>query len=88
VAIKEENNILLITISSFGNIIPEHEKSKLFSRGFRSTVHNSKVDGTGMGLHNAYKILKHFHSEVSYSTQIENSLIGWNNFTIKCSKIF
>lgn len=88
VSIKNESKKVIITISSFGILIPEHEREKLFTRGFRSDVHKKSNDGTGMGLHNAYKILKHYSSEIKYkATECNSDKLGWNNFVITCNEV-
>ena len=89
VIIKEaqKNNDVVITISSFGKIIPEEDKKFLFTRGFRSSAHNQR-EGSGMGLHNASRILQRFQASLSYSNEIVETEIGWNSFTITCSDTF
>ncbi len=88
IKLKEKSNHLEICVFSFGQLIPEEEAQKLFTKGFRSSVHRLK-DGTGMGLHNANKILQLFNCDLTYS--IQNSLpspsvsVGWNVFSIICS---
>ncbi|MBX7153356.1 MAG: HAMP domain-containing histidine kinase [Bacteriodetes bacterium] len=92
VIIKEiSNNEVVVSVHSYGNIIPEHEVLNLYTRGFRSTAH-SKKEGTGMGLYNARGILKKFDAELEYhnhshSTMPDNTVIGWNIFDIKCKVI-
>jgi two-component system sensor histidine kinase ArlS len=87
VIIKEHTNDVCITISSFGKIIPEKDRNSLFTRGFRSSAHSVK-EGSGMGLHNAYRILHRFNSTLNYSSEIVKEDIGWNKFTIVCKETF
>ena len=86
VIIKDCESFVQITISSFGKIIPVGEREKLFGRTFRSSVHN-KIDGTGMGLHNASKLLVHFNSTLEYHTAEQDDM-GWNNFIITCNNVY
>lgn len=87
--IEDVNRITEIRIKSYGLIIPGDEQPKLFSKGFRSTVHRQSNEGTGMGLHNAHEIVKLFNGSLSYSCQILNTVnsyqIGWNCFRITLS---
>lgn len=88
IKLKEKSNHLEISVFSFGQLIPEEEALKLFSKGFRSSVHRWK-DGTGMGLHNAKKILQLFNCDLTYSTQNNSStssvFVGWNVFSVICN---
>ncbi len=87
VEVKDENERTLISVSSFGLIIPEKDRNKIFSRGFRSESHKV-IGGTGMGLHNANEILKVFNSKLIYSASESQKDIGWNTFTVTCLNVF
>lgn len=81
----KNNGSTNISIQSYGNLIPDDEVQKLFTRGFRSSVHNMIKDGTGMGLHNAGKIIKLYSGELTYSkisASQEDKTTGWNCFNI------
>lgn len=93
IAIAEHNNSLLIEIKSYGKLIPDDDKKHIFVKGFRSSVNRSRIDGTGMGLFNAKKLIELFHGQVEVSTQRLNDdsselELGWNIFTIKFDKTF
>lgn len=90
VKIKEINNKKVeITVHSFGSLIPDDEISKLFSRGFRSSIHKIK-DGTGMGLYNASKLISLFSGTLTYRKQVASAdkinELGWNIFEITCNE--
>jgi signal transduction histidine kinase len=59
VKLQELKNLVQITVSSFGIIIPEKERSKIFPKAF-SLEFQKLVTGTGMELHNAKELLKVF----------------------------
>jgi signal transduction histidine kinase len=87
IKIKEIENTVEIAVSSYGSLIPNEDIPKLFTKGYRSSVHKSLKDGTGMGLHNAYKLIKLFNGELSYSKQPSSpsdNTTGWNIFLITC----
>jgi two-component system sensor histidine kinase ArlS len=88
IKLKETADRFEICVFSFGQLIPEEEAKKLFTKGFRSSVHKLK-DGTGMGLHNAKKILQLFNCDLTYSIQSYSSnssvFVGWNVFSVICS---
>lgn len=87
VKIKEHGpDTVEISIQSYGTLIPNEDIPKLFSRGYRSTVHKLK-EGTGMGLHNASMLIKLFSGDIKYSkvsASVEDTKSGWNIFTIVC----
>jgi len=85
VIIEETDSKILIKIKSFGRIIPDQDRSSLFTRGFRSPAHAVK-EGSGMGLHNAFRILQRFNSSLEYSSDVDKD-IGWNTFTIICNDV-
>jgi signal transduction histidine kinase len=85
----KNNGSTNISIQSYGNLIPDDEIQKLFTRGFRSTVHSTVRDGTGMGLHNAGKIIKLYNGELTYSkvsASVDDKKTGWNCFNILLNK--
>lgn len=89
IQIKEIGQIVEVTISSYGSLIPDEDIPKLFTKGYRSSVHKNYKDGTGMGLHNAFKLIKLFNGELSYTKQpvAQSDLtIGWNTFKITCKQ--
>jgi len=86
---EQDNGVVEINIQSYGSLIPDEDIPKLFTRGYRSEVHNKIKDGTGMGLHNAYKLIKLLGGDLSYSKQSASpgdKITGWNNFTIICKQ--
>lgn len=89
IKIKEIGDSVEIEIHSYGTLIPNEDIPKLFSKGYRSHVHKNVKDGTGMGLHNAFKLIKLFNGDLSYKKQvvsIDDNTIGWNIFLIKCKE--
>lgn len=88
VEIKETNGTVLIDFYSWGDVIPENERQKLFSSGFRSSVHKNTREGLGMGLHHASKLLNHYNCTIKYTTKKQNiETYGWNIFTIECAEV-
>jgi signal transduction histidine kinase len=75
-----------VTIKSYGIIIPLADQPKLFSKGFRSVVHMTLGEGTGMGLHNASELVKLFQGKLTYfpdkTLMGEGQEVGWNCFRI------
>ncbi len=89
IKIKENGQIVEIVVSSYGSLIPDEDIPKLFTKGYRSSVHKGIKDGTGMGLHNAFKIIKLFNGELTYANQPASQTdktTGWNTFTLTCKK--
>ncbi len=89
IKIKEIGDIIEIIVSSYGSLIPDEDIPKLFTKGYRSSVHKGVKDGTGMGLHNAFKIIKLFNGELIYSklsASQTDKTTGWNIFTLICKQ--
>lgn len=86
VEVFDKKGIANITIKSYGKIVPQEDRAKLFTKGFRSTVHRGINEGTGMGLHNSQGLVKLFKGELKYSAEkinlVDNYEIGWNCFEI------
>lgn len=81
VSVKEETNIVKISVKDSGIGIPEDDQKKLFSKFFRaSNVLRMDTDGTGLGLFIVKSIVeKHggsvlIKSELGKGTEIEISL--------------
>jgi len=77
-------NATKVIIKSYGIIVPQDDQSRLFSKGFRSSVHTTLAEGTGMGLHNAFELIKLFAGSLTYICEksSENQEVGWNCFVI------
>lgn len=91
IKIKEIGNTVEILVSSYGTLIPNEDIPKLFTKGYRSSAHKNVKDGTGMGLHNAFKLIKLFKGDLSYSKQStsqNDDITGWNMFLITCRQTF
>ena len=89
IKIKESGTTIEIIVSSYGSLIPDEDIPKLFTKGYRSSVHKRIKDGTGMGLHNASKLIKLFNGELSYTKQPvsqTDKTTGWNTFTLTCKQ--
>jgi signal transduction histidine kinase len=84
VTIESQYGKVLISISSYGVIIPIEEQGSLFTRGFRSKSVSPNKEGTGIGLYNAKKLFGLFDGEIKYSymSSAEGSTLGWNQFNI------
>lgn len=82
-------DLVVISIQSYGNLIPDEEKKYLFTKEFRASIHKSKTSGTGMGLHNASKLIEIFGGKLSYRKEIiaEDNNLGWNCFEVTCEKV-
>lgn len=87
VHLEDIDNLTRVSIKSYGVIIPTQDRTKLFSKGFRSDVHKSLGEGTGMGLHNAHELAKLFNGSLTYVcegvSQSAGKEIGWNNFMLE-----
>jgi len=89
IKIKEIGHTVEIIVSSYGSVIPDEDIPKLFTKGYRSSVHKGIKDGTGMGLHNAFKLIRLFNGELTYSKQLASQsdrTTGWNIFTLICKQ--
>jgi len=91
IKISEDGNKLIIEIASFGRLIPLEERTDIFTRGYRSKIHEN-VKGTGMGLFIAKILSQHFKIDISYKAE-ENSTdksvkLGWNKFILTCNETF
>jgi two-component system sensor histidine kinase ArlS len=82
----EKNNSVTIEIASYGTLIPQEDKNNIFLKGYRSNTSKSKIEGTGMGLYNAKKLIEKFGGSIQFSTKsaVENNSVevGWNIFTL------
>ncbi len=93
IKLTEKNQILTIEISSYGKLIPLEDKNNIFHKGYRSNINKSRIDGTGMGLYNAKKLIEKFEGTIDLSTKRANSedneiAIGWNIFTLTFKNTF
>ena len=91
VKIHQDSQIVTISIHSYGSLIPNEDIPRLFIRGFRSSVHKSRREGTGMGLHNASKLIMLLGGSIRYSKQEaapDDKVTGWNIFTLTCCNTF
>lgn len=89
----ENNKTVVIEIRSFGNLIPNEDKKNIFLKGYRSNINNLSIEGTGMGLYNAKKLIEKFGGSIEFSTKNANSddnklIIGWNIFTLTFENTF
>lgn|GEM_PF-6728435 len=69
------------------------DRNNIFIKGYRSSVNSSKIDGTGMGLYNAKKLIEKFDGNINFT--VKNALndenkvdIGWNIFTLTFENTF
>lgn len=84
VSIKESEFTIDIKISSWGAIVKEDEREKIFHSGFRATHQHQKALGTGMGLYNAKKLAKIFNATIVYEPEKTHKQSGWNDFYLIC----
>lgn len=59
----EEENYLLITITNFGNTLPESETIHIFESFYRGT-NSFEKQGSGLGLYICKEILKRMDGEI------------------------
>lgn len=92
VKINETHNEIKIEISSYGKLIPKEDNKNVFLKGYRSGINKSTIDGTGMGLFNAKKLIEKFNGTIELTSKnatTENTIeIGWNIFTLTFRNIF
>ncbi len=77
-----------ITVSNFGHGIPLEETRKIFERGFRSSVKDSRrpVPGTGLGLLMASEVVRNHDGDIQVSSVRDgrqhslNEDINWEGF--------
>ena len=50
VQVVEKLNAVVFSVRSFGAVIPEADRERIFDRYFRSSIHTSTVPSTGIGL--------------------------------------
>jgi len=90
VYISEGDSHINIEVHSYGRAIPEGDQQFLFVKGFRSKVNKLSKEGTGMGLHNAKQLAKHFNGSIEFSYKDVSSIktidLAWNIFTLKLNK--
>lgn len=90
VYISEDSNLITIEVHSYGRAIPESDQQYLFVKGFRSKVNKESKEGTGMGLHNAKQLAKHFKGNIEFSykdvSNVKSIDLAWNIFTLKLNK--
>ncbi len=55
IVLNETNDKVEIMVSSWGTVVPDSERERIFSYGYRGTSNDENVTGTGMGLYNAKK---------------------------------
>lgn len=91
IKINEEKNRLIIVISSYGRLIPSEERDDIFTRGYRSKIHEH-TKGTGMGLFISKKLAEHLNIDIKYKAEEisddRNIKLGWNKFVLTCNEIY
>lgn len=91
IKISEEKNVLIIEIASYGRLIPTEERDDIFTRGYRSKIHEH-TKGTGMGLFIAKKLAEQLHINIKYKAEEISTdkaiKIGWNKFILTCNEIY
>ena len=88
IEIKEIGNKVQIEFHSWGDLVPHEDRNKLFTSGFRSSVHKNFKEGLGMGLLHARKLLGLYDSSIHYTTGVNaNENVGWNIFKITCEEV-
>lgn len=88
IEIKEIGKKVQIEFHSWGDLVPIEDRNKLFTSGFRSSIHKNFKEGLGMGLLHARKLLTLYDSNITYSTGVNgNEIVGWNVFKIICEDV-
>ena len=90
VEIFESKQSIIISVSSYGKLIPDDDKRKVFLKGYRSNVNKKSIDGTGMGLYNAKKLTEKFSGTIVLDTKKATSEadLGWNTFKLTFNQTF
>lgn len=88
IEIKETGKKVQIEFHSWGDLVPLEDRNKLFTSGFRSSIHRNFNEGLGMGLLHARKLLALYDSSISYTVKVNgNENVGWNIFKITCDEV-
>lgn len=91
VKVFETSEKIVIEVYSYGSLIPFEDQNYLFEKGFRSRINNSKIEGSGMGLFNAKKIIEKFKGTITINTSMQNKNgdyeVGWNIFKLVFNEI-
>ncbi|MDO8522911.1 MAG: ATP-binding protein [bacterium] len=70
VSLKKEGEFAKVTVFDNGIIVPDAEKSRIFSKFFRaSNVMRLETEGTGLGLFIAYNIIKRHGGELTFDSK-------------------
>ncbi|MDN5200885.1 sensor histidine kinase [Fulvivirgaceae bacterium BMA10] len=87
IKIVENDKRVNIEAHSYGQIIPNEDRQHIFTKGFRSSVNKGKAEGTGMGLHNAKRLVEKFGGSIQYECnpiKSEQDIeLGWNIFKLE-----
>ena len=84
-----------VSASSYGFLVPEGERERIFRAGFRSSVNKDRVWGTGIGLRNAYHLANYFETKIVLNclparkeeSISDNGDLGWNTFSFTLSSV-
>lgn len=91
IKILDSGTKLIITISSYGRLLPLEEREDIFIRGYRSKIHEG-IKGSGMGLFIAQSIAKLYNIDITYNAEevtIEKNIkLGWNKFILICNETY
>jgi len=83
ISINENDKKVILTVNSFGNLVPIESREKIFDkyeRGTNGTTENPH--GMGLGLYLASLIAKAHGTEICYECSPDNGEVGSNEFSI------
>jgi signal transduction histidine kinase len=91
IKISDNKEKLIIEISSYGQLVPKEERADIFTRGYRSKIHET-TKGTGMGLYIARKLSEQLNFNLEYQAEeVTKDLpikLGWNKFILTCNETY
>lgn len=87
ISINDSDSAVVVCVSSYGDIVPDDSKTKIFEKSFRaSNVQNKNVSGTGMGLYLAQVIARAHGFSIDYRHSSSSS-IGSNEFLFSVPRV-
>lgn len=80
---------VLITVTSWGSIVPERERAAIFERGYRGTNATATASGSGLGLYIAGIVASAHNTLIEYSCQPSTQFLseGYNTFGITIASV-
>jgi two-component system sensor histidine kinase KdpD len=78
----EKLNAVVFSVRSFGAVIPERDRERIFDRFFRSSIHVGSVQSTGIGLSVAKRAAQAHGGHVWVTTDATQGTIFYASFPI------